>query len=310
MPDTTPSLHPIEASHLHARRERVFLVLAGLFLGSLTMLNILGVTRFIVLASWGTVDGRQVWQWGRPLFEDPYAWTFALAAGVLPYPITFLCTDFISEFYGRRRANFVVFVGFLLNLWVIFILWATTSLPGFVENDPVTGMPPLPVWSDEAGAYRETGWTLFQVRNLAFGAVIASMIAYFAAQFCDVYLFHFWKKLTNGKHLWLRNNGSTLVSQMVDTVAVILITHFLAHALPLPPEGRSLTLHLMLFIVTGYAFKFVCALVDTIPFYIGVRYLSRYLRIDPTIEHRADVEAVSLDDSSDGDPAPSIGARR
>lgn len=129
-PKAPEALHPIEASHLHARRERVFLILAGLFLGSLTMLNILGITRFIVLASWGTVDGEQVWRWGEPISADPYAWTFALAAGVLPYPITFLCTDFISEFYGRRRANFVVFVGLLLNLWVVFILWAATALPG------------------------------------------------------------------------------------------------------------------------------------------------------------------------------------
>lgn len=287
-------LHPIEASHLHARRERVFLIFAGLFLGSLTMLNILGITRFIVLASWGTVDGEGVWRWGEPILADPYAWTFALAAGVLPYPITFLCTDFISEFYGRKRANFVVFVGLLLNLWVVFILWAATALPGFVENDPLTGMPPLPTWDPDASAYRETGWTLFQVRNLAFGAVVASMIAYLAAQLCDVYVFHFWKRLTRGKHLWLRNNGSTLVSQLVDTVCVILITHFYAHALPLPPEGRTLAMHLLLFIVTGYAFKMAFALFDTLPFYLGVRWLSRYLRIDPTREHQADVEESRL----------------
>ena len=85
--------------------------------------------------------------------------------------------------------------------------------------------------------------------------------------------------------MWLRNNGSTMVSQLVDTVAVIMITHFWAHALPLPPQGRTLAFHLFLFIVTGYAFKFVVALLDTIPIYICVGYLGRYLRIDPTSEH-------------------------
>ncbi len=283
------SLSPVQ---LHERRERVFIILAGLFLGTLAMLNILGISRFIVLASWGTVEGRPVWRWGEalPFDLDPYAWTFALAVGVLPYPLTFLCTDLISEFYGRRRANFVVFVGLILNLWVVFILWLGGVLPGFVPNDPVTGMPPQPVWDEAAKAYRETGWTFFQIQRLAFGAVTASMCAYMAAQFCDVYVFHFWKRLTNGKHLWLRNNGSTLVSQMVDTVAVILITHFFAHALPLPPEGRSLALHLMLFIVTGYAFKAAAALLDTIPIYIAVGWLSRFLAIDPTKEHHADKE--------------------
>ena len=279
---------------LHWRRETTFLVFAGIFLGSLTMLNILGITRFIKLFEITGSDGEVETLWGAKL-------TFAIAVGVLPYPITFLCTDFISEFWGRRRANAVVWVGFLLNIWVVTVLWLGGALPGF-EDLAADGS----IMLDEAGRQP----VFFEVRALAFGAVTASMVAYLVAQLVDVHVFHFWKKITNGKHLWLRNNGSTLVSQMVDTVAVILITHFLAHALPLPPEGRSLTLHLMLFIVTGYAFKFVCALVDTIPFYIGVRYLSRYLRIDPTIEHRADVEAVSLDDSSDGDPAPSIGARR
>ena len=107
-----PLLHPIEASLLHARRERVFLVLAGLFLGSMTMLNILGISRFIRLFELSyTLESGKVW---------PIA--FAVAVGVLPYPLTFLCTDFISEFYGRSRANWVVWVGLILNVWVVFIL--------------------------------------------------------------------------------------------------------------------------------------------------------------------------------------------
>ena len=292
------TLSPVE---LHERRERVFLVLAGLFLGTLAMLNILGISRFIVLASWGSVDGAWQWRWGRVFssVEDSKAWTFALAVGVLPYPLTFWCTDLISEFYGRRRANFVVWVGLLLNLWVIFILWLGGALPGFVENDPVTGMPPLPVWNPAKNAYMENGWTFYQIKHLAFGAVAASMCAYMAAQFCDVYVFHFWKRLTKGKHLWLRNNGSTLVSQMVDTVAVILITEFIG-ALPAAPAGRSMALHLLLFIVTGYAFKAAAALLDTGPIYIAVGWLSRYLAIDPTKEHHADREesGVSVQGSS------------
>ncbi|HKJ23449.1 MAG TPA: queuosine precursor transporter, partial [Myxococcota bacterium] len=198
-------------------------------------------------------------------------------------PVTFLCTDFISEIYGRRRANFVVCIGLMLNVWVVFVLWVGGLLPGFSQIDPATGMPPL-----EAG-----DWVFFRIRQLTFGAVTASMIAYMAAQFCDVYLFHFWKRLTRGRHLWLRNNGSTLVSQLVDTSAVILITHFYAHALPVR-EGLPIWPQLATFIATGYAFKFVIALLDTIPFYAGVHYLSRYLQIDPAGEHRADEEEILL----------------
>jgi uncharacterized PurR-regulated membrane protein YhhQ (DUF165 family) len=275
--DLFAGLPPISPMKLHERRERVFLVLAGLFLGTLAMLNILGITRFIKLGQIG--HG-----------ED--AWVFAVAVGVLPYPLTFLCTDFISEIYGRRRANFVVLVGLLLNGWVVFILWLGSVLPGFSPLDPATGMPAVPTLTAD-GRIIEDGWTFFRVKQLAFGAVAASMCAYMAAQFCDVYLFHFWKKLTRGKHLWLRNNGSTLISQMVDTTAVILITHFYAHALPIN-DSQPVARQLFTYILTGYAFKLAAALLDTIPFYIGVAWLQRYLRIDTRSPHHADNEETHL----------------
>ncbi len=254
-------LHPIEASALHARRERVFLVLAGIFLGSMTMLNILGVSRFIDLSF--DVFGLRI-----PML---------LAVGVLPYPITFLCTDFISEFYGRRRAGFVVWVGMFLNLWVIFFLWLGGSLPPAPQLDPATGLPPTDAYD----------FAFYRVRMLTMGAVFASMIAYLAAQFCDVYLFHFWKRLTRGRHLWLRNNGSTLVSQFIDTFTVITITHFYARGLPID-EGQPIWPQLWIFIGSGYGFKAVVAMLDTLPFYLGVRWLGRYLQIDPLTEHSTD----------------------
>jgi len=264
-------LHPIEASELHARRERVFLILAGLFLGSMTMLNILGVSRFIDLSF--EIGGLQI--------------PMALAVGVLPYPITFLCTDFISELYGRRRASFVVWVGLGLNLWVVAFLWLGGVLPPLPTIDPASGLP-----STDAYDY-----PFFRIRMLTQGAVVASMIAYLAAQMCDVFLFHFWKRLTRGRHLWLRNNGSTVVSQFVDTFAVITITHFYAKGLPID-AGQALWPQLWVFIGSGYVFKIVVALLDTGPFYIGVHYLSRYLEIDPFEEHARDREAVGLDPPS------------
>lgn len=260
-------LHPVEASQLHARRERVFLVLAGIFLGSMTMLNILGVTRFIDMSF-------EVGGVGIP---------FVLAVGVLPYPITFLCTDFISELYGRRRASFLVLVGLLLNVWVVVILWVAGALPPVPEFLPATGLP-------DAGAY---DFAFYRVRQLAMGAVVASMIAYLAAQLCDVFLFHFWKRLTRGRHLWLRNNGSTMVSQFIDTFAVITITHFYASGIPVNPD-LPIWPQLWVFIASGYVFKFAVAALDTIPFYLGVRALSRFLQIDPLREHHADEEELDL----------------
>lgn len=251
-------LHPIEASALHARRERVFLVFAGLFLGSLTMLNILGVSRFINTGM--EIFGQQVW----------------LAVGVLPYPITFLCTDFISEFYGRARANAVVWMGLALNLYVVFFLWLGGALPGQGLDD--AGQ----VIVDAAGAPEHI---YYQLQGLAFSAVTASMVAYLVAQFVDVYIFHKLKRWTRGKHLWLRNNGSTLISQLVDSTAVILVTYWAAaEALPID-KSASLAPQLIALIVAGYSFKFLVALADTGIFYIGVRYLREYLQIDPNAEY-------------------------
>ncbi|MDD9962729.1 MAG: queuosine precursor transporter [Gammaproteobacteria bacterium] len=244
------------------RRQRVYLILSGVFLGTLALLNVLGISRFLDLSF--ELFGINV--------------PMVVAIGVLPYPITFLCTDLISELFGEKKARDMVWVGLLLNGWVVFLLWLGGALPGFEPMDPATGLPQ----TDAAGRLP----VFFEVRQLAFGAVAASMIAYLAAQFCDVRLFHFWKKLTGGRHLWLRNNASTMTSQMVDTTAVILITHFYAHALPID-EAAPLAPQLLTFILSGYVFKLLVAAVDTGPVYLLVRWLRPYLGLKGTEEATA-----------------------
>lgn len=269
---TFPGLPRLQAHVLHERRERLFLVLAGFFVGTLAMLNILGITRFV---GWTVPIPHWV-----PLFEGSFP--LFVAVGVLPYPLTFLCTDFISELYGRRRANWVVFVGLLVNVWVLFILW----LGGVLPPSPSPTIEQL----DAAG---ERLPLFYEIRRLTFGATLASMLAYLAAQLTDVHVFHFWKRLTKGRMLWVRNNGSTMVSQIVDTTAVILITHFYARALPID-QARDVAPQLLAFIISGYAFKFIVAAADTPIFYLGTHWLSRYLRLDPFQEHDRDAEVVGV----------------
>jgi uncharacterized integral membrane protein (TIGR00697 family) len=223
---------------LQQRRDLAFLVLAGIFLGTMGMLNILGLTRFLQLGSIGS-------------------WPVVVAVGALPYPVTFLCTDLISELWGERKASQLVWVGLALNGWIVLILWLGGVLPG------LDGAP-------EA--------TFFEVRRLAFGSVGASMAAYLAAQFMDVRLFHFWKRFSGGKALWLRNNGSTLVSQLVDTTAVVLISHYANHVLPVRAD-EPVAPQLVSFIASGYLFKALAALADTLPFYGLVGWLRRWLAV-------------------------------
>ena len=239
-----------------SRSDKVFLILTSFFLGSLTMLNILGTSRFIDFSF--TFFSLEI--------------PFVLAIGVLPYPITFLCTDLISELFGKKRANFVVWLGLLLNLWVIFIVWLGGALDAPISLS--NGELSLNITDGEVIVPH--GYEFYHIRKLTLGATAASMIAYLAAQFIDVQIFHFLKKKTNGKMLWLRNNVSTLVSQLVDTSAVILITYYYANGLPLNEDG-TLTHPLIYFILSGYVFKVVVALLDTLPFYIATRQLKKYI---------------------------------
>ncbi len=242
---------------LHERRERVFVIFAGTFLASMAMLNVIGITRFIHIG---------------PL---------ALAVGVLPYPLTFLCTDFISEFYGRRRANFVVTVGLFINGLVFLVMWLGDNLPATgIQPDWQTLTFADPIHMPD-GEVLEGRVELFHILYACMrGSVLASMVAYMAAQFCDVFLFHFWKRLTRGKHLWLRNNASTMVSQLVDATAVIAITFGTTYL-----AGELSLTDLLRLIRDNYLFKVAVAAADTVPFYIGFYFLRGYLRIDPTREH-------------------------
>ena len=247
---TPESLSP----QLVERRERVFFVLAAFFICCMTLLNVVGITRFIQLG---------------PL---------QLALGVLPYPLTFLCTDLICELYGRARANFVVSVGLGLNAFI----FAFMSLGSYLPSVTGAAVPPWQVLQLAESISTPTGATisgsveLFQLLyQCTAGAVFASMIAYITAQYADIKLFHFWKKLTHGKHLWLRNNFSTLVSQGVDSFMVVSITFgalFVAGAMQLST--------LLLLMGSNYLFKMTVALADTLPFYFLVSKLSRYLHID------------------------------
>ena len=218
--DTTSSAWSAHSSHVF------YSFLAGIFLTSLTLGNVVGITKFVDLG-----------------------W-FVIPAGLLAYPFTFLATDLISELYGRRRAQSLVWVGLCMNIFMLFLMWFGHTLP------------------DASGVSGATA-TFEQVYAFMKPNVVASMIAYLVAQSVDVQLFHFWKTLTRGRHLWLRNNGSTLLSQLVDTV---LISSVLYASGGLGTQIDSVA-ELIPLVLSSYAFKCVFAVLDTPLFYLGVYVL-------------------------------------
>lgn len=245
------SLSPVQ---LTERRERVFLVLAGVFLSAMTLLNVIGITKFVQLG---------------PL---------AVAVGVLPYPITFLCTDLISELYGKSRANFLVTVGLFINGFILLVMtagqFATSVDPANMPPWQILQLAqPIPLPSGDSLEGKVELFTVMYA--MTSGAVTASMAAYITAQYCDVQLFHFWKRVTKGKHLWLRNNFSTLLSQLVDSVMVVTVTFGAVFM-----RGEMAFQTLLVLVASNYGFKAAVALLDTIPLYLLVARLRRYLALD------------------------------
>ena len=202
-------------------KDQLYIVLVGIFIASLVTCNLIA-NKFV------TVDlGFKV---------------FIVSAGILPYPLTFLVTDLISEIYGQKRANLVVFSGFIASMFVLLFLWLGgqfNAIPSSIVGD-------------------ETYNNVFQN---AWRIIAASMTAYLFAQFVDVRIFHFWKKLTNGKHLWLRNNGSTIASQFIDTTLVVCILFL----------GVWNGDQIFQAIIDGWLFKMLMAFIDT-PIIYGIIY--------------------------------------
>ena len=127
----------------------------------------------------------------------------------MTYPITFLLTDTVAEIWGQRRAAFMVYAGFFMSFVMMAVLWIAVALP------------PAAAWTYPAYATTQESQLAYEATFSAPGVlVLASMTAYLVAQLIDVRLYHFWWRVTGGKHLWLRNNGSTWISQLVDTIIV------------------------------------------------------------------------------------------
>lgn len=206
---------------------KIYLYLAALFITSLVVSNLI----FQKFFYWYPFDGTVL---GSRLFE--------LSVGILPYPITFLITDLISEIYGKRAANRVVTAGIFASFFSMGILLVSDIVPA-MESSPV----------DDA--------TFTKVFSLSPLAVLASMIAYLLAQFVDIRIYHFWKKLTKGKMLWLRNNFSTFASQFLDTFSVILLLSIFG----ILPWDLFYGL-----VLSGFIFKVLIAALDTPLLYLFV----------------------------------------
>ncbi|MGF1671520.1 MAG: queuosine precursor transporter [Balneolaceae bacterium] len=233
------------------QRDVLFLTLTGIFLTALVLGNVIGTTKFVTIFSFEL----PVWlQTITPaLVRDESLYTMSLPVGLIAYPFTFVATDLISELYGRKKAQLVVWIGFYMNIYMILLMSAGHWLP---NTDGVSG-----------------GINLFEgVYGFLIANTVSSMIAYLIAQSIDVRLYHFWKRVTSGRYLWIRNNGSTMFSQLIDSITILSILYVSGNL----GENITTLAALGILIVNSYIFKFCFALIDTPFIYFWVKIFKNY----------------------------------
>ena len=206
----------------NSQAQLIYLILAALFIASLVTSNLIFQKFF---------------------YWEPFnLYRFEISVGILPYPITFLITDILSEVYGKKKANQVVIAGIFASFFSMLIILIADYVPA-INSSPIDNT------------------TFSKVFGLSPLAVLASMLAYLFAQFIDIRIFHFWKHLTKGKHLWLRNNFSTFFSQFIDTFTVL----FLLCSFKILPWNIFTGL-----LISGFLFKIIVAAFDTPILYLIV----------------------------------------
>ena len=220
-----------------ALARRLYLILGILFITSLVVSNLIFKKFFYYYPF-------DVSIFGVKLFE--------ISVGILPYPITFLITDLISEIYGKKKANEVVVGGIFASFFAMGIIYIANAAPA-TDWSPV---------SDELFS------TVFGSTAIA---VLASMLAYLFAQFVDIQIYHFWKRLNKGKHLWLRNNCSTFLSQFIDTATVLLLLCSFGEI------DWDLFSGLLL---AGFLFKVLIAALDTPFLYLSVYWFRKRFELN------------------------------
>ncbi len=254
---------------IHNRPTRLFLILAGIFITNALIAEFIGVKIFSLeeTLGWEPANIR--------LFGNNYS--FNITCGVLLWPVVFVMTDIINEYYGRKGVTFLS--------WLTICLIGLGFLAIFLAIDTA----PNSWWitsKQEAGI--ENMDTAFNgIYGQGLGIIIASMTAFLVAQLVDVFIFHRIKKITGEKKIWLRATGSTLVSQLIDSFIVLFIA-FYFYPKWVKGQGEPWPLDQLIAIcIVNYMYKFVVAVLMTPVIYLVHGFIERYLGHEKAAEMKA-----------------------
>lgn len=183
------------------------------------------------------------------------------SVGMFAFPVTFLLTDLLNEYFGPRGARRVTYIGLAMSLFAFGFLWLATNAPP---------APPERTFIDETKFDAVLGGSATMI--------FASMIAYMIGQFVDIASFQAAKRLTGNRLLWLRATGSTIISQAVDSACIMTVLYFSSTLASGKPPDLAFTLEAA---AKGYAIKFCIALLTTPFMYLGRAIIQSVFGLTP-----------------------------
>ena len=256
------------------RATKLFVILAGFFIANALLAEFIGVKIFSLEDTFG-LDRAAIPIWGG-------TFSFHLTAGVLLWPVVFIMTDIINEYYGPKGVRFLSFLAAGLILFAFVVVLGAIHLVPSEFFSLGSGV------SDANAAFRG-------VFGQGLWIIIGSLVAFLIGQLLDVAVFHRIKKATGEKRIWLRATGSTLVSQLIDSFVVLFIAFYLGPMLK-GDASKQWTAHQVSVTATGnYIYKFVVAVLLT-PVIYGVHALiDRYLGAQLSTEMKAGAMSKNLE---------------
>lgn len=235
---------------LEQKRNKLFLILAGIFITNALLAEIIGGKIF----SFETTAGLD--QANLNVFG--FVMNFDLTAGALIWPVVFITTDLINEYFGKPGVKRISYLTALLILYAFIIIFFAIRL------DPADWWK---MSQDPEGNPVNMNTAFMKVFGQSQRIIAGSLTAFVIGQLVDVFVFQKLRSVTGSKMLWLRATGSTLVSQLVDSFVVLFIAFY----------GLYPTRHIMAMVITTYLYKFIAAILLTPLVYLGHSLIDNYL---------------------------------
>lgn len=237
---------------LEQKKNRLFVVLSGVFLTNALMAEMIGVKIFSGEATLGL----------QPAHLNILGFTmdFNLTAGVVIWPFVFITTDLINEYFGKPGVKRISYMTAALIAYAFVILFVTMKLP------------PAAWWmdannQDAEGHYFNMDFAFNKIFGQGNRIIVGSLVAFLVSQLADVFVFQKLRRITGAKMLWLRATGSTLISQFIDSFVVLYIAFF----------GIFSNTQIIAIGITNYIYKFAVAILLTPLVYLGHNLIDKYL---------------------------------